>query len=300
MRRIILTGATGYIGSSIVQALLEQGVIVAIIIRPNSKLNLLSKFDDKVEQYVFNGNVEELTEFFKVFNPDIVIHVASLFIAEHQIRDIDDLLQSNIVFGTKILEAMTTAGCIRFINTGTSWQNFDDQIYNPACLYAATKQAFEDIIRFYVEATGLKALTLTIYDTYGPNDPRSKVINLFNRIAISGETLGMSGGEQEIDLIYIEDIISAYLQAIHLIEDGSYTGMKKYFLRSNNPMRLKDVAKTFTETMKKPLNINWGERPYRKREIMKTYDKGPILPGWKSKYTLSEGLSKIRTFNKKN
>ena len=70
-------------------------------------------------------------------------------------------MSSNITFGTQLVEAMVANGCYQFVNTGTSWQHYENDEYNPVNLYAATKQAFEDILRYYVETSALRVITLT-------------------------------------------------------------------------------------------------------------------------------------------
>lgn len=108
-------------------------------------------------------------------NPDIVIHIASLTSVTHDYSTIENLLRSNIEFPTKLLEAMEVAGVKKFINTGTTWQNYNSADYEPVNLYAATKQAFEDILKYYIFAKGFSSITLRLFDTYGPNDTRKNL-----------------------------------------------------------------------------------------------------------------------------
>ncbi|WP_144034102.1 NAD-dependent epimerase/dehydratase family protein [Sporomusa silvacetica] len=62
-------------------------------------------------------------------------------------------------------------------------------------MYTATKQALESLSRYYTQTTSMRMITLKLLDTYGPNDPRPKLFSLLNRIAQTGETLDMSGGQ---------------------------------------------------------------------------------------------------------
>ena len=136
-------------------------------------------------------------------NPEIVFHLASLFLAQHTLEDIERLVQSNLLFGVQIAEAITLQGVTKLINTGTSWQHYENEDYNPVCLYAATKQAFEDMLKFYVEASKLKVITLKLFDTYGPDDSRPKLFTLLRKVAQEQTELAMSPGEQLIDLVYM-------------------------------------------------------------------------------------------------
>ncbi len=292
--KIFVTGATGFIGSNLVRGLIKNNYKVYALIRKNSKTTLIDDIKDKIEIFEYDGDINNLVEYFKEIKPDVVIHLASLFLSKHNTEDIENLIKSNILFGTQILEAMIKSDTKNIINTSTSWQHYNNEQYNPVCLYAATKQAFEDILKFYVEAYKITAVNLTIFDSYGAFDIRNKIIKKLYEILHTGETLNMSGGEQFIDLIYIKDIVEAYLTTIRLIqEDKVKDEMKKYYLNSNNPLRLKDAVKVFEEVNNKKVDIKWGMRPYREREVMETYKLGERLPNWEPKYSLKEGLTEI-------
>ena len=67
---------------------------------------------------------------------------------------------------------MKEVGVKILVNTGTSWQHYENKDYSPVNLYAATKQSFEAILQYYVEVASLKAITLKLFETYGLDDPR--------------------------------------------------------------------------------------------------------------------------------
>lgn len=295
--KILITGATGYIGSNLIKRLLNTQNEIYTIVRPSSKLNFINEIINKIDIFEYDKNIKNLTNYFNEINPDIVIHLASLFISEHKTENIDDLIESNITFGTHILEAMLKSGVKKIINTGTSWQHYNNEEYNPVCLYASTKEAFEKILEYYVESENFNAITLKLFDTYGPNDKRNKIINLLNKIAKTGETLDMSAGEQYLDLVYIDDVVEAYMKVIELIEKGNIKH-KKYFVSSAKQISLKELVNLFEKINNIKLNINWGKRVYRKREVMKLYDKGDLVPDWKSDISIEKGLEKICKFSR--
>ena len=94
---------------------------------------------------------------------------------------------------------MTVNGVSKIINTGTFWQHYENREYSPTCLYAATKQAFESILHYYVEAKFLMIITLILFDSYGPSDPRPKLFSLLQEARQSEKVIAMSPGEQKID-----------------------------------------------------------------------------------------------------
>lgn len=222
--------------------------------------------------------------------PDVVFHLASWFLSEHQPKDIERLIESNLLFGTQLVEAITLEGMKYLVNTGTSWQHYENHDYSPVNLYAATKQAFETLLQFYVEARDLRVITLKLFDTYGTDDPRPKLINLLRRVAIEGESLAMSPGEQLVDLVHVDDVVRAFRMAGDRLVAGAVCGHECYAVSSTQPMRLREVVALAEFVLERRLPIDWGGRPYRDREVMRPWS-GNTIPGWKQVIPLRTGLS---------
>ena len=154
-RRALVTGATGFVGSHLVRHLTDAGWTVHALVRAGS-----SAYRPVASIHVHDGSTEGLVEIVGAVRPDVVFHLASLFIGEHRTAEVTALVESNLLFSTQLAEAMRVHGRTRLVNTGTVWQHFHDQDYLPVNLYAATKQAYLDILRFFEEAAGLRVITL--------------------------------------------------------------------------------------------------------------------------------------------
>lgn len=290
MNKILITGGTGFIGLNLIKRLINMGIEVHVIVRKTSNLDELRSLGKNISIHINDDNINTMIKILKDVSPDLVIHLASFFIAEHSNKDVDKLINSNIKFGTHLLEAMKVEGVEYFINTGTNWQNYYNEIYNPVDLYAATKEAFEDIARYYTQITPMRMISLKLYDTYGPNDKRAKIFSLFNKVSKTGEVLNMSPGEQLLGFVYIEDMVNAFLCAIDLIQKKEPHYQKAYFINPDEFFKLKEVVNIYEEVLNVKLNINWGARKYRLREVMNPYI-GTRLPGWEPKVNLHEGIS---------
>lgn len=283
--RILITGATGFIGNAVAKKLSQKHEMWCTL-RKSSDKSKLENIECKV---VFVDERQMLYEKFEAIRPELVIHFAGIFLSEHCNDNIAEMIDSNIDFPTILFDAAYESGCRQFINTASCWQNYQGEEYNPVNLYAATKQAVEDILQYYVRAKDAKVITLSIFDSFGPNDSRNKVLNIVSRLG-NGDSIEMSGGEQKMYLCYIEDIVSAYIQAINLLNNMKAGEYEKYAVRDERAYSLKEIVSIYLLYSGKHINIQWGAREYRNREIMNPSGWGKVIPGWKVRYPLEEGM----------
>jgi len=293
MAKILITGGTGFIGSHLSEKLLAEGHELCLTLLSHETNPF--EGNELVQPYVLNNDgIQPLIAFLKNNQVEGVIHLASFVQSgNHVPDDIEKVIDTNIKFSTVVLEASVQAGVKWFINTGTYWQHYNNATYSPVNLYAATKQAFIDIARYYWETNKINFCTLMLYDTYGSNDTRPKIFNLWERIARTGETLDMSPGEQLIDISHVDDIVSAFaLLATHLqhahpeVQDGAV-----FEVKAKKRHSLKELASIFEEATNSKLNITWGGREYREREVMMPWESGIVVPGWEPQIGINQGIN---------
>ncbi len=289
-----ITGATGFIGSHLARCLVREGWAVHILTRTGSRFPDMPEFS-QMTNHVHDGSTESMVHCVAQAKPDVVFHLASWVLSAHGIQDIEPLLASNVLLGSQLLEAMKVNEVRNIVNTGTFWQHYNNEEYNPVCLYAATKQAFEAILEYYVRACDFKAITLQLFDTYGPGDLRPKLFHLLNKAATTGVTLDMSAGEQLIDLVHIDDVIDAYLIAAQRLLSEKISSHERYSVSSENPLPLKKLVHLYAVVTRQTINVNWGGRAYRYREVMLPWNRGELLSGWKQKISLTDGIYTIKS-----
>lgn len=290
---IVVSGATGFIGQHLVKRLLDEGHQVCMIARADS----VPAPTKNLSVYVFDGDIQALAAFFSPGKFDGVIHLASLFLAQHKTEDVPELIKSNVLFSSCLLEAAAKNNIPWFINTGTFWQHYQNKDYSPVNLYAATKQAFQDIAQYYIETDQINFVTIKLSDTFGPNDIRPKLFTLWTKISKSKERLAMSAGEQVIDISFIDNVIDGYIQMITLLTEDVQRKLngQSFAVKSNQRMSLKELAKYFEQATGTTLNIDWSTKDYRPREVMIPWENGQTIPGWQPKVPLDEGIR--RTFS---
>ena len=132
-----------------------------------------------------------------------------------------------------------------------------------------------------------------LFDTYCENDTRPKLMNLLKKVATEGTALEMSAGEQQLSLVHIADVCRAFILAFEILETQQINEHKHYAVVSDEIYTLKEIVQIFERQTNKKLNITFGKRPYRKREVMKVWSKGEKIPNWKPEISLAEGIKKL-------
>lgn len=290
--RVLVTGATGFVGKNLVFALYDKYEITALVQQTSNT----QEIENLCRIYHYNNNILDLTEFCKQTNFDGVIHLATYYQPSHSSDDFFKMLHSNVVFGSSLLEALSFCPPAFFINTMTFSQFANSSVYNPAGLYDATKQAFCDIMHYYASKMPTVFSNLLIYNTYGPSDNRPKIFNLWNKIANTQETMEMSNGEQKIDISHIDDVVRGFQTLIQLCENNQIQTLSTFTLE-NQRYTLKELARIFMQATNSKLQILWGAKPYRHNEIMEpisssdsTFQK---LPQWEPKISLLKGIHDV-------
>lgn len=259
---VLITRATGFVGSHLTEALAQKGYIVHAVARPTSDLMVLEKFNpERVRIHIYNEEHQFnaiLGEIPLAERPQVVFHLAAMMTGTPAYDDIAPLLQSNLIFGAELLEGMRLYGIERLVNAGTFWQHYQNEDYNPVNLYAATKQAFQDIEVYYERAHSFKIINLHLFDNYGPGDHRKKVLNLLKQAGKDGTVLNMTPGEQMMDLVYIDDLVQAFILAGQYLMDGQYGYCGTYAVSSGKPITLRNLVEMIQKMMKIKINVNWG------------------------------------------
>ena len=140
---VLVTGATGFIGSNLVKLLVNKNYKVNIIVRNQAAATKIIN-ENQINYHLYDGSLLSLEKIVSTCKPDIIYHLASEFIKSHSLQDIKKLIDANILFGTQLIELSSREKTSYFVNISTNWKYYNQNSYNPVNLYAATKKAFED------------------------------------------------------------------------------------------------------------------------------------------------------------
>ncbi|MCU1490068.1 MAG: NAD-dependent dehydratase [Acidimicrobiaceae bacterium] len=289
-RRALITGAAGFIGGRLAAQLVQQGWEVHALVRRSSNTDDLAGLG--ISLHVDDG-VSALHDVVGAAGPDVCFHLAGYFVGSHRDGDIARLVADNVLFGTRLADALASRGGCTLVNAGTYWQHADGAPYRPVALYAATKQAFQDVLRYYVERTNLAVVTLKFFETYGPGDSRPKLLNLLLDAAASGRSIGVSPGQQLVDLVHVEDAVAACLAAAAPSLAARGSGYHSFAVTSGAPLQLRQLVEQVGEAIGRPVPVEWGAREYRWREMMQPWDAGAPVPGWAPAIPLEVGIAEM-------
>lgn len=288
MSHILVTGATGFVGKHLIKRLNEKNINVIALVRDSSDLKIIEKYKLNSNIEIYNSSYESIEKIFIDYKIITVIHLASISTYDCKTENIKELLASNIELGTYILEAMQKYNCYQLINTSSYWQQYSTNSKKPICLYAATKSAFENIIDYYCLNNKLKAVSLKLYDAYGKDDHRNKIISILKNLKNNAE-INMSLGEQKLNMVHIDDIIEGYLVALDILKKESLNNHARYSLYGDKDFSLKEIISLYQKISGKKIKVNWGELSYYKNQIMSPVKENK-LPDWNQKINLKDGL----------
>jgi len=296
IKTVLITGGAGFIGSHLVDLLIADNYQLVILERQGTDLSRIESHLKKIK--VYYSDKSGISEAFKENKIDCVIHLATRYLKTHQgLDDVDSIVDTNIKFSSQLLELCLKTGVKYFINTGTFFEyrmkktpiSEEDpkQAYN---LYAASKLAFEEILKFYADSADIRIIDFKLFAPFGDRD-NDKLISYLVQTLNSGQAADFSGGEQRWNFTYVKDIARAYLSALK-----NFDRIKKYELVNvgyEKAVSIKKIAAILEKISGKKYKLRWGAKPYSKNEIH--YANADIsklkkLLYYRQKYTLEEGL----------
>ncbi|MDR1552699.1 MAG: NAD(P)-dependent oxidoreductase [Prevotellaceae bacterium] len=291
--KILITGATGFVGRHLIPQLINiyNNTEILTVNRNVEKAEIL--FKNLKCKHILSTDYKSIIE----FNPDIVIHLATLSTSRNDTEIIKPMLEANIEFGVQLLSTLAKCDNMKlFVNVGSfaEYRSGTDKI-NDAYLYAATKSAFRNFVEYYSHVAGFKYITAVPYSIYGNNDTAKKIID-YIRESLSAKTpVKMTKGEQTLDFIHVSDVVNFFVKVISNLQNiiDNMPNGADYHAGTGIGTTIRDLAKLIEKTENKKCNIEWGGLPYRQMDVMQAIapiEKNNILIDWKSKISIEEGI----------
>ncbi len=290
--KVLLTGASGYVGQHLLRSLLEKPYKIILLLRDDEKVkSLIADHPEKVRIVLLSDPMWKLQV--EEEQPEVIVHLAAYLTSSDDNDVIDKLINANIVFGTHLLDALKGYKPEFFINTGSFAEyTGEERKLSPVYLYAATKTAFRSILEYYRKVIGFKVVNIIPYTIYGRGGGSKKMIDYIFDSLYASYPVNMSPGEQVLDFIHLNDVVSFYTKLIE-----NYTKLDKdycdFHLGTGKGTTPRQLALLIEKVFAGKTNINWGGKPYRVMDTMYAVALPGLLAqtiGWAPGINLEEGL----------
>ncbi|NUM44938.1 MAG: NAD-dependent epimerase/dehydratase family protein [Anaerolineales bacterium] len=295
--KVFVTGGAGFIGSNVVDLLVENGYEVVIV--DNLTSGRQSNLNPKAKFYQLDIRDPQLHEIFQHERPDFVSHHAAQVDVRKSVADPMHDASINVLGTLNVLEAARKVSVKRFIYISTGGAVYGEPEYlpcdenhpiNPICQYGASKHLGEHYLYMYQVMYGMNYTVLRYPNVYGPRqDPHGEagVVAIFTGRMVEGEPITINGdGEQSRDFLYVGDCARANLLALRVDHANGI-----YNLATSQATSINELYQTLKKITDYPLEAAYGPAKLGEtRHIYLTADKAGQHLGWEQTVNLEEGL----------
>jgi len=291
-KRVLITGATGFIGQHLVQRLVESGARTCAGVAPGEGPERFAGLAAPDRRLTFDlRDAEAVQAAVAETSPQIVVHLAAVGVTD---PDVDPELALAVNAGgtLHLLEALREQDVQRVVLAGTCYEYGAREAtegLDPFNAYAASKVAAWAFGRMYWWAHGLPIVTVRPFQVYGPGQPDHTLVPVAIRTALAGADFPMTPGEQERDFIYVDDVVEGVLVA------AEAPGLEGHSLDlgTGQVHTVYEVVKRIWTMTRAQGRILVGALPYRPGEVMHLVadaDRTARLTGWRARVGVEEGL----------
>lgn len=308
-KKVLITGANGFIGSHLARRLLREGASVHIFIRENGNRLRVKDLEGRVQ--IWEGDIRTFSSVktcIQNSRPQVIFHLAGMRDVTRDIGLTETMIDTNLKGTLNVVSAVIENGlqleC--FINTGSSEEYGDgttpfseEQRERPVSPYSASKVAATYFCQMLHKSLGLPIVILRPFLAYGPDQGTDMFIPSLITHCLKKEDFHMTSGEQTRDFVFIDDVVEAFLLAASMPEAIG----EIFNIGTGKEHRIKDVAEMILDMTGRPIKLLVGslkKRPGESNHFFCDNRKAEALLGWSPKTGLKEGLSKTIEWYKTN
>jgi UDP-glucose 4-epimerase len=296
MNRVFVTGASGFVGSAVVRALVAQGREVAVLLRASSSPQRLQDCLDRLRIVRADlQGVEAVSRDIADFAPDAVLHLGWEGVKG---ADRNSPVQaSNIASSLALFRIAAECGCQAFVGMGSQAEygpapgKLDESApTRPTTVYGAAKLSTCLMLDRLGAANGQPFAWLRLFSSYGPGDDPSWLLQYLARMLLSGQRPALTAAQQVWDYIHVDDVAGAVIAAMDSRAQGVFN------LGSGQAHKLEHIITTLRDLVDPGLPLGFGEVPYRPDQVMHLEaDIGRLTAatGWRPQVPLDTGLRQV-------
>ncbi len=267
--RVLLTGATGFIGSHVAEALLAAGYEVVVLHRAGSDSWRLADVHDQLDW--LNSDDADWPAQLLARPPQVLVHAAWLGGVSAGQRDDWPAQLLNLDFLLRLLDVLTQGPLRQVVALGSQAEYgafegrvAEDHPLRPTTAYGGAKLAALQLLRTYCETRGLTWQWLRIFAVFGPREDQHWFVSHVVTTLLAGEKpLEMTAGEQRYDYSYVRDLAGAVGQ---VLTAPAASGV--YNIGANEARPLREIVCVAQELTGTAAEVRFGVLPYREGQVM--------------------------------
>jgi CDP-paratose synthetase len=294
---ILLTGATGFVGSHIIELFIENQVPMILLKRSFSDVSKIEKFLKSPLLKFYDIDKIAYEEIFDTNDIQLIIHAAVNHGGRLNETLVSDLLTTNLIFPIRLIELGIKYNVKGFINTDTFFCKTATP-HNNSGNYIYTKKNLLYWLEFFSDR--MKIANIRLEHVYGERDSENKFfLGILQKLINKQPVIDFSPGHQKRDFVYVKDVATAFLAVVNLLLTQPDFKFKTFETGTGKNHEIR----YFVEQMKKMCQsdslLNFGAFPYGRDEIMES--KADITEleslGWKPAYSIQQGLENVLTYS---
>ena len=286
-RKVLVTGAAGFIGSHLCRSLVEKGAEVHAVSRSERQ-------DPEKKMRWWQGDLADLAAVRRIYGaakPDIIFHLASEVTGKRDLSVVLPTFHSNLVSTVNLMTLAAEAGCRRIVLTGSLEEPDPGSPAVPCSPYAAAKWSVNGYARMFHELYKLPVVLARLFMVYGPGQSDlTKLIPYTILMLAKNEVPKFSSGLRPVDWIYVDDVVAG------LLASASAEGIEgaNVELGSGALVTIRGVVEEMVRLMKPAVQPAFGALPDRPMEQIRVANAGESFKkiGWRPQVGLSEGLQR--------
>jgi nucleoside-diphosphate-sugar epimerase len=294
--RVLVTGATGFLGSHLVELLSRRNILTCILIRPESDTWRIRELLPKTVQIHGDlARLEGVREAIREFAPDAVVHVAWRGAGNRYRNEVSQF--DNLHWSLRLLRLAGEIGAKHWIGIGSQaeYGRWNKRIHEktpnrPTTLYGIAKLCTCLMSRHLCRQLGLRFVWLRLFAAYGPKDDPGWLIPYVILTLLRGQRPALTEGAQCWDYLYISDVVDAiYLSAVTSRASGIFN------LGSGKAYSIRGIAERIRDMINPTLPLGFGEVPYSSDQIMHLeadISRLQRVLRWSPRVSLEEGLAR--------
>ena len=287
-KKILVTGASGFIGFHLCQRLRASGGIVHAV----SRKPTVSGSEDLIWWARDVAEINAVRELFEKIKPDFIYHLASHVMGAPSLEHVLPTFRNNLLTSVNLLTAAAEFGCGRLVLTGSLAEPEQEKGENfPSAPYAAAKWASSAYGRMFHALYGVPVVLARVFMVYGPaQKDLSKLVPYVILSILRGEAPEITSGKRLLDWIYVDDVIDGYLSLAEI--DGIEGATVE--IGSGQLTTIREIVSRIADLMGSRVSPQFGVLPDRPMEPVRIADVAKTYRqiGWKPATSLDAGLRK--------